>query len=187
MEPGANLTRWALTSPEARVQYHDWHQHAVAYDPPAEVRARRQWRRPRTAGTDSRRLQVIPDVRHIWDTVQEHSVNRNGHVFRMSLPALNWETVDVVSHVAYPASLPDCRLVVITWWTDEGDDEHDPLGGVRNAWAEEPSAAVEPKTAEKPDDASRRRAAHALTRRITTATAEARRPWPAMTASTFPF
>ncbi|MEU7033663.1 helix-turn-helix transcriptional regulator [Streptomyces sp. NPDC046237] len=171
MEPGANLMRWALTSPEARVQYHNWHQHAAAY-----VRLLKYALAGN--GDDPELLGLIadvckdPDVRHIWETVHEHSVNRNGHVFKMSLPALNWETVDVVSHVAYPASLPDCRLVVITWWTDEGDEEHDPLGGVRNAWAEESPAPVEPKAAQKLDDASRRRVAHALTRRITAATAE---------------
>ncbi|WP_185893885.1 helix-turn-helix transcriptional regulator [Streptomyces sp. WAC05950] len=140
IEPGANLMRWALTDPEARTQYHDWHQHAAAY-----VRLLKY--AMATPGPDPDLLGLIndvckdPDVRRIWDTVHEHGQNRDGHVFRMSVPVLDWEAVEVVSHVLYPAGLPDCRLVVITWWTEEDDGERDPLGGVRNAWAQQPSLA----------------------------------------------
>ncbi|WP_405735049.1 helix-turn-helix transcriptional regulator [Streptomyces sp. NBC_01537] len=171
MEPGANLIRWALTHPEARAQYHNWHQHAAAY-----VRLLKYALAGN--GEDPELLGLIgdvckdADVRHIWDTVHEHSVNRDGHVFKMSLPALNWEIVDVVSHVMYPASLPDCRLVVITWWTNEDDDEQDPLGGVRNAWTKEPSTPVEQKAMKDLDNSSRRRVAHTGTWRLAVATAE---------------
>ncbi len=53
----------------------------------------------------------------------------------MNIPTLDWETVEVVSHVLYPASMPDCRFVVITWVEGGGDDERDALGGTRDAWA----------------------------------------------------
>ena len=59
---------------------------------------------------------------------------RDGHVFRMNVPTLDWETIEVVSHVLYPASMPQCRFVVITW-VEGGEDECDALGGTRNAWA----------------------------------------------------
>ncbi|MEU6670989.1 hypothetical protein [Streptomyces sp. NPDC046727] len=60
---------------------------------------------------------------------------RDGHVFRMYVPTLDWETIEVVNHVLYPASMPDCRFVVITRIEGHGDDERDALGGVRDAWA----------------------------------------------------
>ncbi|MEU3747244.1 MULTISPECIES: helix-turn-helix transcriptional regulator [Streptomyces] len=172
MEPGANLMRWALTSQEARVQYHDWHQHVAAY-----VRMLKYALAGH--GDDPELLGLIgdvckdADVARIWEGDAGHSVNRDGHVFKMSLPALGWETVDVVSHVLYPASLPDCRLVVITWWSDEGDTETDPLGGARNAWTENANPEMPTSTpAESLDDASRRRIANSLTKRPSVVTAE---------------
>ncbi|MFH8350125.1 helix-turn-helix transcriptional regulator [Streptomyces sp. NPDC018045] len=141
MEPGANLIRWALTSSEARIQYHDWHKHAAAY-----VKMLKFAEATNEGDAELRRLidevKKDPDVRHIWETEDEMGETRDGHVFRMNVPALGWETVEVVSHVLYPASMPGCRFVVITWVEDDhADDEHDALGGTRNAWAET-SAAV---------------------------------------------
>lgn len=170
MEPGANLMRWALTDPEARAQYHDWRQHAAAY-----VRLLKY--AMATPGPDPDLLGLIsdvckdPDVHHIWNTVHEHSQNRDGHVFRMSVPVLDWETVEVVSHVLYPASLPDCRLVVITWWTEEDDGERNPLGGVRNASEKMPStgdAGGQAVSAERTEAVARsqRRAAQAFAGRV---------------------
>ncbi|MET9507749.1 helix-turn-helix transcriptional regulator [Streptomyces flavidovirens] len=172
MEPGANLMRWALLHPEARGQYHDWHQHAAAYVRLLKYALAGNPQDPELLGLIGDVCKDT-DVRKIWDTVQEHSVNRDGHLFRMSIPALNWDTVDVVSHVMYPASLPDCRLVVITWWTAEGEEERDPLGGVRNAWAKEhPTAPATHNEEAKTDEAARRKLAHTLTRRIAMPTAE---------------
>src|SRR5690606_4624455 len=75
------------------------------------------------------------DVRQVWETEHDMGETRDGHVFRMNIPTLDWETVEVVSHVLYPASMPDCRFVVITWVEGGGDDERDALGGTRDAWA----------------------------------------------------
>ena len=120
------------------------------------------------------------DARHVWETEYDMGETRDGHVFRMNVPVLNWETVEVVSHVLYPASMPDCRFVVITWVEGHGDDERDALGGARNAWAattanqDDVAAAqrhAENRAAE--DAATRwRREAAALASRVVVATAE---------------
>lgn len=178
MEPGANLIRWALTDPEARAQYHDWHQHAAAYVKMLKFAEA-------TNENDAELRQLIddvkknPDVRHIWETENELGETRDGHVFRMNVPALGWETVEVVSHVVYPASMPDCRFVVITWVEDDrADDEHDALGGARNAWAETSAAErvqavpARDRTSEGRADAARQRHAHSLTARLILDTAE---------------
>jgi transcriptional regulator with XRE-family HTH domain len=134
MDPDANLIRWALAAPEARTQYQDWDKHASAY---VKILKFAQATRP----NDVELRQLVddvkkdPDVRHIWETEHDMGETRDGHVFRMNIPVLDWETVEVVSHVLYPASMPDCRFVVITWVEGAGDDERDALGGARNAWA----------------------------------------------------
>jgi transcriptional regulator with XRE-family HTH domain len=134
MEPGANLIRWALTAAEARTQFQDWDQHASAY-----VKMLKFAQATKSDDTELRRLidEVKKDVdaRHVWETEHDMGETRDGHVFRMNVPALHWETVEVVSHVLYPASMPDCRFVVITWVEGNGDDERDALGGTRNSWA----------------------------------------------------
>ncbi|WSN31114.1 helix-turn-helix transcriptional regulator [Streptomyces uncialis] len=130
MEPGANLMRWTLTSAEARRQFHDWGRHAVAY-----VRLLRFALAGR--GDSAELVQLIgdvckdPEVRHIWETCSDVLENRDGHAYRLSLPAFDWEPVEVVSHILYPASLPDCRLVVMTWVQD--DDERDLLEAAATA------------------------------------------------------
>ncbi|MFE2144226.1 XRE family transcriptional regulator [Streptomyces sp. NPDC059456] len=176
MEPGANLMRWALTSPEARVQYHNWHQHVGAYVRLLKYAMASPSPDPELLGLISD-VCKDPDVLRIWETVHEHCQNRDGHVFKMSLPALNWETVEVVSHVLYPAGLPDCRFVVITWWTDEDDDERDPLGGVRHEWdqAAPPAKAGEPRPVSRSANvaSSQRRVSRALAGRLSVPTIEA--------------
>ncbi|MET8683636.1 helix-turn-helix transcriptional regulator [Streptomyces sp. NPDC004732] len=133
MEPGANLILWALTSPEARTQYQDWDMHASAYV--------KMLKFAKAARPDDLELRALiekvtkdPDVRHVWDTETDMGETRDGHVFRMNIAALDWETIEVVSHVLYPASMPQCRFVVITW-VEGGEEEHDALGDTRNAWA----------------------------------------------------
>ncbi|MEV8128652.1 helix-turn-helix transcriptional regulator [Streptomyces sp. NPDC085944] len=133
MEPGANLILWALLSPEARTQYQDWDIHASAY---VKILKFAEATRPDDPVLREliEKVRKDPDVRHVWETEHDMGETRDGHVFRMNVPALDWETVEVVSHVLYPASMPECRFVVITW-VEGGEDEHDALGGARNAWA----------------------------------------------------
>ncbi|WP_435059089.1 helix-turn-helix transcriptional regulator [Streptomyces sp. bgisy060] len=171
LQPGANLIRWALTSPEARVQYHDWNRHAVEY-----VRLLKFALAGR--GDSAELMQLIgavckdPDVQYIWENCAELTENRDGHIFRMSIPCMDWEPIDVVSHVLYPAALPDCRLVVITWWAKEEGEEEAPQHVESVLGAPDAQAQVEqaPKAAPA---AERRRIAQAVTGRISVPTAEA--------------
>lgn len=133
MEPGANLILWALTSPEARDQYQDWDMHASAYVKMLKFAEATKRDDPELRALIEK-VKKDPAVRRIWDTENDMGETRDGHVFRMNVPTLDWETVEVVSHVLYPASMPQCRFVVITW-VEGGEDEHDALGGTRNAWA----------------------------------------------------
>ncbi|MFJ4918491.1 helix-turn-helix transcriptional regulator [Streptomyces sp. NPDC088725] len=179
MEPGANLIRWALTEPEARTQYQDWDQHASAY-----VKMLKFAQATKPDDTELGRLiddvKKDPDARHVWDTEHDMGETRDGHVFRMNVQALHWETVEVVSHVLYPASMPDCRFVVITWVEGNGDDERDALGGTRNSWATTTADQDDVATAQlhaqnraAEDAATRwRREAAALASRAVVATAE---------------
>lgn len=170
LEPGANLIKWALLHPDARVQYHDWPQHAAAYVHLLKfaLAGRRDDR--------AELLQLIsdvcadPNVRSIWESSTEVSESRDGHHFRMSLPARNWIPVEVVSHVLYPASLPDHRLVVITW-LQTGDDEGDvPTDTLADSWTL-PAQQPAPVLAGAYKDAQRRMA-HSLTGRRSVASAQ---------------
>ena len=161
MEPGANLIRWALTVPEARAQYQDWDKHAAAY---VKMLKFAQAVKP----DDAELARLIEDIkedvdaRRIWETEHNMGETRDGHVFRMNVPALGGETIEVVSHVLYPASLPTCRFVVITWVEGTGDDERDALGGARNAWAAATASPDDVATAQR--HAQTREAEDAATR-----------------------
>ncbi|MCA1222292.1 helix-turn-helix transcriptional regulator [Streptomyces sp. 8L] len=179
MERDANLIRWALTDPAARTQYQDWDKHASAYVKILKFAAA-------TRPDDAELARLIEDikkdadVRHVWETEHDMGETRDGHVYRVRVPALNWEVVEVVSHVLYPASMPDCRFVVMTWVEGNGDDERDALGGTRNAWAattatpdDVATARWHAQTRAAEDAATRwRREAAALSSRAVVATAE---------------
>ncbi|WP_225850135.1 helix-turn-helix transcriptional regulator, partial [Streptomyces sp. HPF1205] len=122
MEPGANLMRWALTDPEARIQFHDWPAQAARFISLIKFAGV-----SRHDDTDLlaliRQVKTDPDVQRIWKDVVEVRKSLDGDVHRMILPALGWETVDLVGHLSYPASMPDCRLVTITWLQHDDDTE----------------------------------------------------------------
>ncbi|MGM9336064.1 helix-turn-helix transcriptional regulator [Streptomyces murinus] len=160
MEPGANLIRWALTVPEARAQYQDWDKHASAY---VKMLKFAQAVRPDDAELERLIEDIKKDVdaRHVWETEHDMGETRDGHVFRMNVPALR-EIIEVVSHVLYPASMPDCRFVVITWVEGTGDDERDALGGTRDAWAATTANQDDVATAQR--HAQNRAAEDAVTR-----------------------
>ncbi|EDY48220.1 conserved hypothetical protein [Streptomyces clavuligerus] len=119
-QPGANLIRWAMLSPEARFQYVDWNHHAAEY-----VKLLRYASTRYPHDTDLSKL--ITDVKAdrvcgpFWDTdVAAVSESRDGHLFKMALPSMDYQPIEVISHVLFPASLPGARAVIITWaGTDE--------------------------------------------------------------------
>ncbi|MEW1699086.1 helix-turn-helix transcriptional regulator [Streptomyces sp. NPDC093249] len=167
LKPGANLIKWALTDREARVQYHDWEHHASEYVKLIKFALARR-------GDSAELMELIgdvckdPDVRRLWETTSELTEVRDGHIFRMSLPALNWEPIDVVSHVLYPAALPDCRMVIITWWAHDDSDDARHVDTALGDTTVESTAKAQPLSA-----SGRRAAARAMTGHISVPTAEA--------------
>lgn len=116
-KPGANLMRWALTTAEARAQYADWRQHARAY---LALLRFAQAKHPHDQGLTNLISDVLTDreCRSLWAEHYDVSATRDGHTFRMCIPAHGFEEVEVISHVMRPATLPDHRLVVLTWLRD---------------------------------------------------------------------
>ncbi|MER7049549.1 helix-turn-helix transcriptional regulator [Streptomyces jumonjinensis] len=152
-EPGANLIRWAMLSHEARFQYVDWQHHAAEY-----VKLLRYASTRYPHDTDLSKL--ITDVKadpvcgRFWDTdVAAVSESRDGHLFKMALPSMDYQPIEVISHVLFPASLPGARATVITW---AGTDEDTAQGAVSGQptdrtqerpsvlWPGLPFAAAEP-------------------------------------------
>ncbi|MGW1279592.1 helix-turn-helix transcriptional regulator [Streptomyces tsukubensis] len=119
-EPGANLIRWAMLSDEARLQYVDWRHHATEY---VKLLRFASAQYPH----DAELLKLITDVQadlvcgRFWDTdIAAVSESRDGHLFKMILPSMDYQPVEVISHVLFPVSLPGARAVIITWaGTDE--------------------------------------------------------------------
>ncbi|MEW1722070.1 helix-turn-helix transcriptional regulator [Streptomyces sp. NPDC093109] len=162
MEDKPNLMRWALLSREARVQFHDWPHHAAEYVKLLKAAIPRHPDEPELAELIGD-LRKDPDVRTIWDSSTDIAENRDGHTYRMTLPALNWESAELVSHVLYPASLPDCRLTVITWTRgQDGAEAHGSSAG-------HPLAPITPNSGAH--EAIRQQVARRLSHQITTASA----------------
>lgn len=122
MEPGANLIRWILTDPEARTQFHDWPAQAARFIGLLKFADISRHDDADLAAL-IRQVRADPDIERMWDSVVEVRKSRDGDVHRMILPALGWETVDLVGHLSYPASMPDCRMVVVTWLQHDDDSE----------------------------------------------------------------
>ncbi|MFF4534292.1 helix-turn-helix transcriptional regulator [Streptomyces sp. NPDC001407] len=173
MEPRANLIRWALTTAEGRATYHDWHKHATVF-----VRMLRF--ALSTHGEDADLQELIadvrknPDVQHIWESDDDLVEHRDGHVFLATVPTLGWKTIEIVSHVAYPAIMPDCRFVVMTWVEAEPDSQRDALGGTRNAWVNEThnTSHERDRAQERIAEAERLRAADVHTARLVVESAD---------------
>ncbi|MEU9987861.1 helix-turn-helix transcriptional regulator [Streptomyces sp. NPDC048045] len=177
MEPRANLIRWALTTAEGRATYHDWIKHATVF-----VRMLRFAQT--THGDDADLKKLIedvkrnPEVRHIWESDTDLVEHRDGHVFLATVPTLDYRTIEIVSHVAYPAIMPDCRFVVMTWVEAgaevEPEAQRDALGGVRDAWADEThnSAQERDRAQGRIAEADRLRAEDVRTARLIVSSAE---------------
>lgn len=119
-KPNANLMRWALLSDEARSQHSDWVGHARAY---LALLRFAQAEHPQ----DQKLINLIAEIlqtdecRRLWTGNHDVSATRDGHLYRMCLPAHGFEEIDILSQVLRPATLPDHRLVVLTWLRDETD------------------------------------------------------------------
>ncbi|MFD9903017.1 hypothetical protein [Streptomyces sp. NPDC059063] len=92
LEPGANLMRWALTSPEARKQYHNWPRHAASFVRQLKYQLAGHQHDPELLGLIGD-VCKDPDVRRIWASTSpfgprsRHSTPVPGHG-RAAVPRL---------------------------------------------------------------------------------------------------
>jgi hypothetical protein len=163
--PGANLLRWALTHPEARLQFADWRAQAAAF---VSVLKFSLARHP----GDQTLLQLAadvcadPEIQRLWTSTTNLHESLDGRVYRLRLPTHGWATVHVVAHLLYPAGLHGSRLAVLTQL--QADDEQ-PAATPVTGGAPPPDAGQD-----LPDETERHWTAWTPTRRTTvTSAAEA--------------
>ncbi|PJN32200.1 transcriptional regulator [Streptomyces sp. CB02959] len=158
MEPGANLLRWALLSEEARTTFVDWSKHAVEYL--AMLRfSLLQYPQNAELGALLADVTKDPELAHLWETRSEVTEARGAFYYRVSLPAHNYEIVELESQTLFPAALPDCRLVILNW-IQRDDSDGDTGSATRPAVEEarsQPSASPLPGqvTASTADEAAK--------------------------------
>ncbi|MDH6132767.1 transcriptional regulator with XRE-family HTH domain [Kitasatospora sp. MAA4] len=113
LAPDANLIRWGLILPEAREQLVDWPRHARMYL--AMIRFALA-EHPNDTGLVSLLQDVLrdPECRRLWAERLCVVANRDGHAFRLRLPHVSPDVVDVVTQVLIPAGRQSLRFVVIT-------------------------------------------------------------------------
>jgi transcriptional regulator with XRE-family HTH domain len=112
LRPGANLLRWALTTQEAREQLLDWSGHARMYL--AMIRFALA-QHPDDAGLRTLFADALrqPDCLELWAGRICVVASRDGHLFRLRLPHVAPEVVEVVAQVLIPARHQSLRMVVL--------------------------------------------------------------------------
>ncbi len=112
--PGANVMRWILLDAQSHEQHIDWKSDEAEY-----LQILRGAVLARPYDTDLR--DIVEDVKSnpilccAWDeSAGNLSEHRDGDLIRMTLPIGGGEIIDFVMHVLYPASMPDCRMTVLT-------------------------------------------------------------------------
>ncbi|MFF0630571.1 hypothetical protein ACFYU2_44255, partial [Streptomyces sp. NPDC004296] len=81
-----------------------------------------------------------------YETRSEVTEARGAFYYRVSLPAHNYEIVELESQTLFPAALPDCRLVILNW-IQRDDSDGDTGSATRPAVEEarsQPSASPLP-------------------------------------------
>lgn len=111
-EPGANLMHWTLTEQEAREQMLDWQQHAEVY--------LAMLRFALATGSDKASLDRLvqrilrdPECRRLWARRPKVIAFRQGHRYRLSLPHISPEQINVTSQVLLPAYQHGMRCVML--------------------------------------------------------------------------
>ncbi|GGX08273.1 XRE family transcriptional regulator [Streptomyces noursei] len=124
-EPNANLMRWTLLHPDARVQLESWEKHCRVYLGMIRMEIARR-------GTDSAIARILlaaledPLISGFWEEETTVVSNRDGHHFRVRVPYNDNKPTDVISQVCTPAKFPGLRLVFLTW--GDGMDDFEILG-----------------------------------------------------------
>lgn len=112
--PRANLMRWLLLSPEAREQHLNWQTDAEVC-----VRMLRAAAVDRPHDRDLRQLitdtNQDPAVHELWTrSAADFTDHYDGHLLRMSLPILDGQVTELITHVLHPAGLPGCRMTILS-------------------------------------------------------------------------
>lgn len=150
-EPGANLLKWGLLDPAARVEHHQWCDHANRLIRLLKFALAGRHDDPELARL-AEEVRTDPDVLRLWETTSEVAENRDGHLHRMRVPALGWRTIELISHTLHPASLPDSRLII---FTQLQEPEHSELPA-------RPRQTVNPPRADQPARPNTDRGSHAV-------------------------
>ncbi|MEV0604504.1 helix-turn-helix transcriptional regulator [Streptomyces sp. NPDC050315] len=110
--PEANLMHWIFHSPESRKQLVDWEKHAEIYL--AQLRFALACE-PRDYRLESllQSILVDPECRRMWERETRVVAYRQGHRYRLRLPHVSSEELEVTSQVLLPAYCPDLRLVMV--------------------------------------------------------------------------
>ncbi|MFG2263779.1 helix-turn-helix domain-containing protein [Streptomyces sp. NPDC048720] len=118
-EPSANLLRWALASPEAREQLLDWREHVGYYL--AQLRfALVSWPKDPALNALLGQILRVPECREVWNSRSQVVAYRQGHRFRLNIPAVSSRELTVTSQVLLPAFHPGVRFVVLLPCAEEG-------------------------------------------------------------------
>lgn len=125
MEPGANLLRWGLLSDEARTTFVDWPKHAVEYLAMLRFSMLRYPQDPEL-GVLLADITKDPFLADLWETRSEVTEARENFYYRVSLPEHDFRVVELESQTLFPASLPECRIVIMHWLP--GDDSESTAG-----------------------------------------------------------
>ncbi|MEU9167143.1 hypothetical protein AB0D34_05030 [Streptomyces sp. NPDC048420] len=111
-EPGANLLRWILAEPEARTQLVDWREQVAWYLAQLRFALHRHPDDPNLRSI----LEIVrrePDFEELWTAGPFIVAFRQGGVFRLSLPHISSNELQVTSRVLLPAYYPDMRMVAL--------------------------------------------------------------------------
>ncbi|MEU1006910.1 helix-turn-helix domain-containing protein [Streptomyces sp. NPDC005890] len=111
-EPSANLLRWALTSPGGRANLLDWREEIGHYL--AQLRfSLVTWPEDPALNELLAHILQVPECREVWYRQSQVVAYRQGHRFRLSLPAVSPRELVVTAQVLLPAFHADVRLVML--------------------------------------------------------------------------
>ncbi|MFI0155781.1 helix-turn-helix transcriptional regulator [Streptomyces lydicus] len=131
MEPGANLMRWSLLSDDAKTVFVDWNKHALEWLAMLRFSVLQHPQDAEVGALVAEILNGDAHLRQLWEERCDVTEAREAFYYRVSLPAHDFEIVELESQTLFPAALPDCRMVILNWLQGENSatDAGQPCGG----------------------------------------------------------